>query len=94
MQALGRNYPPLFPLDQNLLPGAQKRVRLGTRLDEKVRLRSKRSAHKSWETKAAEAAGIDLSGSEEEAEEAPANAESQKLQEVGSMHSFVKYYSS
>lgn len=81
LQALDRDAPPLFPLDHNLLAGAKRRVRLATRLEERLRLSSKQSADHSWRAQAAEAAGIELSD-EEDAGGNANNGAVQALQEV------------
>ena len=84
---MDRESPPLFPLDYNLLPGAKKRVRLATKLDELLRSSSKKSADKTWAQQMAEAAGIILSDNEddpetEEANQAAHGARAKLLQQV------------
>jgi len=91
---MGRGSPPLFPLDYNLLPGARRRVRLATRLDEQLRSSSKKAAEKTWEQQMAEAAGIEFSDQEGEGEEQKdaeqdtKSASSRQLQQV--VHSMLE----
>lgn len=70
---MNRESPPVFPLDYNLLPGARKRIRLATKLDELLRSSSKQSAEKTWEQQMAEAAGIILSDDEVDPEDLQAS---------------------
>ena len=78
---MGQEMPPLFPLDQRLLPGARKCVRLAVRLDQLTRKVSKSSADKNWEKLAAEEAGIELDPSDTPPEGSSA-AEIAALQKV------------
>ncbi|KAG7669560.1 hypothetical protein Ndes2526B_g05899 [Nannochloris sp. 'desiccata'] len=61
LRALGREEPPLFPLDASLMSGARERVRLAVKLDSLDRKLSKERADFSWRKQNAEEIGIVLS---------------------------------
>jgi ATP-dependent RNA helicase DDX24/MAK5 len=61
LRTLGREEPPLFPLDASLMSGARERVRLAVKLDSLDRKLSKERADFSWRKQNAEEIGIVLS---------------------------------
>jgi ATP-dependent RNA helicase DDX24/MAK5 len=61
LRALDREEPPEFPVDESLMPGARRRVRLAVRLDELERGVSKERAERSWRQSQAQEIGVLLS---------------------------------